>query len=107
MINSAIPEGTPFYTSGPSQNEVEKKMKKFRPYFSEIKELVDRVDKINITMYGKFPKLIEPGQGKLRTLEALELKPKNEIIALQLHDYSKAGNTHSRVERPETKFYKH
>ena len=45
-------------------------------------ELVDQVDQINLTMYGKFPKLIEPGQGKLRTLETLELKPKNEMIAL-------------------------
>ena len=68
MIDSAIPAGTPFYTSGPTLHEVEKKMKKFRPYLSEIKELVDQVDQINVTMYGKFPKPIEPGQGKLRTM---------------------------------------
>ena len=48
MIDSAIPAGTPFYTSGPTLHEVEKKMKKFRPYFSEIKELVDQVDQINL-----------------------------------------------------------
>lgn len=71
MINTAIPEGVPFYTSGPTQHEIDKKMKKFRPYFSEIKELVDQVDQINLTMYGKFPKPIAPGQGKLRTLETL------------------------------------
>jgi hypothetical protein len=45
-----------------------KEIRLLRPYFHEIKSLVDNVDAINVTMYGKFPQPINPGQGKLRTL---------------------------------------
>jgi hypothetical protein len=52
-----------------------KEIRLLRPYFREIKSLVDNVDAINVTMYGKFPKPKKPGQGKIRTLEPLELIP--------------------------------
>ena len=55
MITSAIPVNTPFYTPGPNKHEIKQTMNKFRGYYKEIKGLTDAVDKINVTMYGKFP----------------------------------------------------
>jgi hypothetical protein len=48
-------------------------------------------------MYGRFPKPKKPGQGRLRTIEPLELAPQNEEMEMRLQDYSRIGARRTEI----------
>ena len=59
MVN-AFAEKVPDYKHGPTKAEIKKTIKNFQPYCKQINELIASVEKVDVTMYGKFPKPISP-----------------------------------------------
>ena len=55
MKKHKISEEILWYNQGPSDEEIKKTINKFKPYSNKLMELNASVDRIDLTMWGKFP----------------------------------------------------